>query len=96
MQAAVRRRQAELQPALEHRRPGVPSKPPMSWLQKPKPESASESPPRSVSAIDSKVDMLSPPQWTGKRCPPAVAERAKTTAPGSPLASLSTSKTAAL
>ena len=28
---------------------GVPSKPPMSWLQKPKPESASESPPRSVS-----------------------------------------------
>ena len=31
------------------------SKPPMSWLQNPKPDRPSESPPRRLSAMDSKV-----------------------------------------
>src|ERR1035437_9154813 len=44
---------------------GIPSNPPMSWLQKPKTDRPSESPPRRLSAIDSKVDVQSPPQWTG-------------------------------
>src|ERR1035437_6522182 len=70
---------------------GVPSNPPMSWLQKPKPDRPSDNPPaggapstplmsgpqkpnpdrpsdnppRRLSAIDSKVDVQSPPQWTG-------------------------------
>ena len=40
----------------------------------------SDNPPRRLSAIDSKVAVLSPPQWTGNCCPPAVADRAKTAA----------------
>ncbi|MNW63579.1 hypothetical protein D3C74_418000 [compost metagenome] len=44
---------------------GTPSKPPMSWLQYPNPDIASESPPRSDSAIDAYVESQSPPQWTG-------------------------------
>ncbi len=59
---------------------GVPSKPPMSWLQKPKPLRDRDRPPRSDSAIASKDDQQSPPQWTGYCWPPAVAERAKRTA----------------
>jgi len=35
---------------------GVPSKPPMSWLQNPKPDSDSDRPARSVSAIDANDD----------------------------------------
>jgi len=50
----------------------------MSWLQKPKPESPSDSPPRRLSAIEGKVELQSPPQWTGNFWPPAVAERART------------------
>ena len=49
---------------------GVPSNPPMSWLQCAKPLRARERPPRSVSAIDSNVDVESPPQCTGIDCPP--------------------------
>src|SRR4051812_2559291 len=75
---------------------GAPPNPPMSWLQKPKPDSPRDSPPRRLSAIDSKVEVLSPPQCTGNCCPPTVAERANTTAPGSPLRSLSSSKTVLL
>ena len=44
---------------------GVPSKPPMSWLQCANPLSASDRPPRSVSAIDANVEVESPPQCTG-------------------------------
>src|SRR6187455_1240027 len=59
---------------------GFPSKPPMSWLQKPNPHDASDSPPRSDSAIDTNDDVLSPPQCSGIACPPAVADRANNTA----------------
>src|SRR5262245_38929015 len=45
---------------------GVPSKPPMSWLQNPKPDIPRLRPPRSDSAIDSYVASQSPPQCTGK------------------------------
>ncbi len=38
-----------------------------------KPDSPSERPPRRLSAIDSKVAVLSPPQCTGNCCPPVVA-----------------------
>src|SRR5689334_7226561 len=55
---------------------GRPSKPPMSWLQKPNPDADSDSPPRSDSAIDSNVAELSPPQCTGNCWPPTVADRA--------------------
>src|SRR3954454_16220955 len=59
---------------------GVPSKPPMSWLQKPKPPRPSDSPPRSDSAMAVYVDSQSPPQCTGNRWPPTVADRAYSTA----------------
>src|SRR5690606_1657383 len=75
---------------------GVPSNPPMSWLQYPKPLAASDSPPRRVSAIDSYVEVLSPPQWTGYGCAPAVAERANTTASPRPRSCSITSNTARL
>lgn len=70
---------------------GVPSKPPMSWLQCANPLIASESPPRRLSAIETNVEVLSPPQCTGMVCPPAVAERANSTASPSPRAPTSTS-----
>ncbi len=68
----------------------------MSWLQKPKPDIDIESPPRSDSAIDAKVEELSPPQCTGIRWPPVVAERAKSTASPAPRSSSRTEKTASL
>ena len=40
-------------------------KPPMSWLQKVKPERPNESPPRSVEAIPMSEVIESPPQWSG-------------------------------
>ncbi len=73
---------------------GVPSKPPMSWLQNPKPEAARDSPLRSDSDMAAKLDSQSPPQCTGNCCPPAVADRANTTASPSPRSSTSRSKTA--
>ncbi len=75
---------------------GVPSNPPMSWLQKPNPLSDSDSPPRSDSAIASKDDQQSPPQCTGYCWPPAVAERAKTTASPCPRSFSSSSNTVRL
>src|SRR5690606_7536829 len=75
---------------------GVPSNPPMSWLQCANPLHASDRPPRRVSAMDVYVEVLSPPQCTGIDCPPAVAERANSTASPSPRAATSTSCTALL
>src|SRR6478735_6728157 len=72
---------------------GVPSKPPMSCDQYPKPEAARESPPRSDSAIEANVDSQSPPQCTGNCWPPAVADRANRTASPSPRSASSSSKT---
>ena len=63
---------------------GVPSKPPMSWLQNPKPDKHSDRPPRRLSAMDSNSEAQSPPQWTGNCWPPAVADRANRTASPSP------------
>ena len=68
----------------------------MSWLQNPKPDDASDSPPRSDSAIETNVDSQSPPQCTGNCWPPAVADRANSTASPSPRSASSTSKTARL
>src|SRR5690606_24001999 len=51
----------------------VSMKPLMSWLQKPNPHNPSDRPPRSVSAIETYVDELSPPQWTGYFWLPHVA-----------------------
>ena len=75
---------------------GVPSKPPMSWLQNPKPDMPSDSPPRRSPAMAGKVDSQSPLQWTGNCWDPAVAERAKTTASPAPRRLVSSSKTVRL
>lgn len=53
---------------------GVPSNPPMSWLQNAKPEDAVDKPPQRDSDMAENVDSQSPPQWTGNCCPPAVPE----------------------
>src|SRR5699024_1536390 len=75
---------------------GEPSKPPMSWLQYPKPDSDSDRPPRRVSPIDGSEESLSPPQCAGNCWPPAVAERAKRIASPSPWRSTSRSNTVRL
>ena len=64
--------------------------------QKPKPEEVSDRPARRDWAMPLKVDSQSPPQCTGNCCPPAVADRANTTASPSPRSSTSRSKTALL
>ena len=75
---------------------GVPSNPPMSWLQYPKPDRPSDRPPRRVSAMEASEESLSPPQWTGNCWPPTVADRANSTASPSPRTSRSTSNTVRL
>lgn len=52
----------------------------MSWLQKAAPERQKLRPPRRVSAMDSNVPSLSPPQCTGNFWLPIEPDRAKTTA----------------
>src|SRR5690606_23876239 len=74
----------------------VPSNPAMPWLQYPKPDIDIDRAPRSDSAIDAYVESQSPPQCTGNCCPPAVADRAKSTASPWPRLRSSSRKTASL
>ena len=52
----------------------------MSWLQNAGPDMQKLNPPRKLSAIDSNVASLSPPQCTGNFWLPIAPARAKTTA----------------
>ena len=72
---------------------GVPSKPPMSWLQKPNPPSPSDSPPRSDSAIDDVRRLAVAAPVHRERWPPTVAERANSTASPSPRSPATASNT---
>src|SRR5690554_1271572 len=72
------------------------SKPPMSWLQKPKPDMHNDNPPLKFSAMDRYVAQQSPAQWTGYFWQPAVAERANSTACSFPFSSANNSYTVLL